>query len=147
MKKIGTKPRKVKTIKAALKLLRTVRRGSGDWHDALRKLRNLVLDTLKNAKNEKRCMKVLASIPISVYDGEFRGAAVARMLLLNTFNAYKCSYIIAKAGSGSERRALEGMFATAHTVEELETVVRLAPDANRCKSEARARIEEIRQRL
>ena len=147
MKKIETKPKKAKTIKAALKLLRTVRRGSGGWHDALRKLRILVLDALKNAENEKRCMKVLASIPISVYDGEFRGAAVARMLLLNTFNAYKCSYIIAKAGSGSERRALEGMFATAHTVEELETVVRLAPDATRCKNEARARIEKIRQRL
>ena len=147
MKHIGTKLKRAKTIKETLKLLRIVRRGSGDWHDALRKMRALTLNALKNAKHEKGCMKILASVPVSVYDGEFRGAAVDRMLLFNTFNAYKCAYIIAKAGSGSERRALEGMFATAQTVEELEIVVRLAPDANRCKNEARERIAEIRQRL
>lgn len=147
MKKIETKIGKARTIKSALKLLRDVRRGSGLWHEALRKLRALVHEALRNATHEEKCMKILANIPISVYDGEFRGAAVTRMLALGTFNAYKCAYIIAKAGSGSEQRALEGMFATARTVEDLEVVVRLAPDAAKCKSEARARIEEIRTRL
>lgn len=147
MKKLEKKLAKARSVKVALKLLRSMPRGSGAWHSALQKLRVLVREELKKAMHEGRCMRILASVPISGYDGEFRSAAVARMLSLCTFGAYKCAYIIAKPGSESERRALEGMLATAKSVEEFEIVMRLAPNTNKCKAEAHAHIVRLREHL
>lgn len=147
MKKIDVKLEKAQTVKAVLKVLRRERRGSDPWHRAMQKLRVVARESLKRARNEHQCMKILASTPISGFDKELRNVAITRMLSFITFNAYKCAYILAKPASEAERNALDGMLATACTVEEFEIVMRLAPDTNKCKAEAYGRIVQLRQML
>ena len=116
---------------------------------ALKKLRALVKSKLAHAKDERACLKILYSMPVSIHEKELRNAAVKRMLSVNTFSACKCACVVAKPDSALAISALSGMLANAKTTEEFEIVARLAegPTSNFIRVEAEHRAYELRGSL